>query len=236
MPEISRRSLAAGVGLLAGAMAVPAAAQQMLAVASAPKFRAQPLTFNPDKVKWLSAPSITEHHAIYAESISRLNAITEQLAQIDFAKAEPAEVGELKREQQAVYNSSLLHELYFDCIGDAPTSPSGVFAQAISRDFVSHDRWKAEFTAMGKSVTDGKGMGILASPPREKAINNPPAPDHATGPVGCVPLLVMDMYEHAYKADFAGDPAKYVDSFVQMVRWVTPERLYREAIRVCWGR
>jgi len=40
------------------------------------------------------------------------------------------------------------------------------------------------------------------------------------------------MYEHAYKADFAGDPGKYVDSFVQMVRWVTPERLYREAIRV----
>jgi superoxide dismutase len=47
-----------------------------------------------------------------------------------------------------------------------------------------------------------------------------------------VPLMVMDMYEHAYKADYGGDPAKYVDSFVQMVRWVTPERLYREAIRV----
>jgi superoxide dismutase, Fe-Mn family len=232
MPEISRRSLAAGVGLLAGAAAVPAAAQQMLAGARAPKFRAQPLTFNPDKVKWLSAPSITEHHAIYAESISRLNAITEQLAQIDFAKAEPAEVGELKREQQAVYISSLLHELYFECIGDAPTSPSGVFAQAISRDFVSHDRWKAEFTAMGKSVTDGKGMVILAYTPRDKRLINHLAADHATGPVGCVPLIVMDMYEHAYKADFGGDPAKYVDSFVQMVRWVTPERLYREAIRV----
>ena len=75
-------------------VAVPAAAQQLLAVASAPKFRAQPLTFNPDKVKWLSAPSITEHHAIYAESVGRLNAVTEQLAQIDFAKAQPAEIGD----------------------------------------------------------------------------------------------------------------------------------------------
>jgi superoxide dismutase, Fe-Mn family len=111
MPEISRRSLAAGVGLLAGAVAVPAAAQQLLAVASAPKFRAQPLTFNPDKIKWLSAKSITEHHAIYAESVNRLNAITEQLAQIDLAKAQPGEIGELKREQQEAYNSSLLHEL-----------------------------------------------------------------------------------------------------------------------------
>jgi len=232
MPEISRRSLAAGVGLMAGAAAVPAAAQQLLAVANAPKFRAQPLTFNPDRIKWLSAQSITEHHAIYAESVNRLNAITEQLAQMDFAKVEPGAIGELKREQQAVYNSSLLHELYFECIGDAPTSPSGVFAQAISRDFTSFDRWKAEFAAMGKSATSGKGMVILAYTPRDKRLINHIATDHAAGPVGCVPLIVLDMYEHAYKADYDGDPAKYVDSFVQMVRWVTPERLYREAIRV----
>jgi Fe-Mn family superoxide dismutase len=232
MPDISRRSLAAGVGLLAGAAAVPAAAQQLLAVANAPKFHVQPLTFNPDKTKWLSAQSIAEHHAIYAESVGRLNAIAEQLAQIDFAKAEPAEIGKLKREQQGVYNSSLLHEVYFECIGDAPTSPSGVFAQAISRDFTNIDRWKAEFAAMGKSVTDGKGLVILAYTPRDKRLINHIAADHRTGPVGCVPLIVMDMYEHAYKADYYGDPAKYVDTFVQMVRWVTPERLYREAIRV----
>ena len=107
-----------------------------------------------------------------------------------------------------------------------------MFAQAISRDFASFDRWKAEFAAMGKAVTDGKGMVILAYTPRDKRLINHLAADHATGPVGCVPLIVMDMYEHAYKADYNGDPAKYVDSFVQMVRWVTPERLYREAIRV----
>ena len=123
MPDISRRSLAAGVGLLAGAMAVPAAAQQQLAAADAPKFRVQPLTFNPDKIKWLSAQSIAEHHGSMPSSVNRLNAITEQLAQLDLAKAQPAEIGELKREQQGVYNSSLLHELYFECIGDAPTQP-----------------------------------------------------------------------------------------------------------------
>ena len=67
MPDISRRSLAAGVGLLAGAVALPAR-QQQLAAASAPKVRAQPLTFNPEKVKWLSAQSLAEHHAIYARA------------------------------------------------------------------------------------------------------------------------------------------------------------------------
>ena len=232
MPDISRRSLAAGVGLLAGAAVARAHAQPQLAVANAPKFRAVPLTFNPDKVKWLSVDAITKHHAIYAESVNRLNAITEQLAQIDPAKVEPREIGELKREQQVVYNSSLLHELYFECIGDAPTQPSGVFAQAIARDFGGMDRWKAEFAAMAKSVTDGTGLVILTYAPREKKLMNQLAAGHAAGPAGCVPLLVLDMYEHAWKPDYGNDSGKYVDSFMQMTRWVTPERLYREAIRV----
>jgi len=232
MTDISRRSLAAGVGLLAGAMATHVRAQTQLAVASAPKFRALPLTFNPDRVKWLSAESIEKHHGIYSDSVGRLNAITEQLAQLDPAKAEPREIGDLKREQQAVFNSSMLHELYFECIGDAPTQPSGVFAQAINRDFTSIDRWKAEFAAMGKSANDGKGLVILAYVPRDKKLINLFAVDHAAGPAAAVPLIVLDMYEHAYKPDFGSDVGKYVDSFVAMTRWVTPERLYREAIRV----
>ena len=232
MPEISRRSLAAGVGLLAGAMLSRADAQSQLAVATAPKFRAQPLTFNPDKIKWLSADAIARHYEIYGDNVNRLNALTEQLAQLDLAKVEPAKVGDLKREQQDVFNSALMHELYFECIGDAPTQPSGVFAQAISRDFSSLDRWKAEFAATAKSVTEGKGLVMLTYLPRDKRLINFLCPDHASGPAGCVPLAVLDMYEHAYKPDFAGDSGKYVDSFVQMMRWVTPERLYREAIRV----
>ncbi len=232
MPDISRRSLAAGAGLLVGAMALQATAQQQVAAAAATKFRVQPLTFNPEKIKWLSPKAITAHHEIYAGSVNRLNALTEQLAQVDFASAPLAEIGALKREQQAVYNSSLLHELYFECIGEAPTQPSGVFAQALIRDFGSLDRWKAEFAAMGMSLTDGKGLVILAYTPRDKRLINHLAADHATGPTGCVPLVALDMYEHAYQQDYGSDAAKYVDSFVQMVRWITAERLYREAIRV----
>ena len=232
MPYISRRTFAAGAGLLAGVMAVRVEAQPMLAAAAAPKFRAQPLTFNPDKIKWLSAPAITEHHTLYAEGVGRLNEVTDRLAQIDFAKSSPAEVGALKREQQALYNAALLHELHFECLGEAPTQPSGVFAQAIGRDFGSLDRWKAEFTALGKATTDGKGVVILAYAPRDKRLMNHLAADNAAGPVGAVPLIALDMDAHAYKADFGSDAGKYVDSFVQMIRWVTPERLYREAIRV----
>jgi Fe-Mn family superoxide dismutase len=233
MPDISRRSVAAGAGLLVGAWASHAAAQsQQLAAAGNAKMRVQPLTFNPEKIKWLSPDALTGHHEIYAGSTNRLNAITEQLAQLDFAKVPPEELGALKREQQAVYNSSILHEVYFDCIGEAPTRPSGVFAQALNRDFGSLDRWKGEFAAMGKSLTGGKGLVILAYTPRDKRLINHLAMDHATGPTACVPLIVLDMYEHAYQPDFSTDGGKYVDTFVQMLRWITAERLYREAIRV----
>ena len=232
MPDISRRSLAAGAGLLFGAMTVPAMAQQQIATANAPKVRAQPLTFNPEKIKWLSAQAIAAHHEIYVGNVNRLNAITEQLARLDFANVPPPELAQLKREQHDVYNSSLLHELYFECIGDAPTQPSGVFAQALSRDFGSLDRWKAEFAATGKGLTGGEGFVILAYSPRDKRLNNHLATDHSAGPVACVPLLAMDMYKHAYQTDYGSDTGKYVDSFVQMIRWITAERLYREAIRV----
>ena len=232
MPDLSRRSLVAGTGLLLGALALPATAQTQIAAANAAKFRAQPLTFNPEKIKWLSAKLIASHYEEYARAVGRLNAITEQLAQLDFANTQPSAIGDLKREQHLVFNSTLFHELYFECLGDAPTQPAGVFAQALSRDFGSLDRWKAEFTATGKALTGGSGLVILAYAPRDKRLIVHSAADYGMAPAAGVPLLVLDMYEHAYQADYGSDSAKYVDSFVQMIRWITAERLYREAIRV----
>jgi Fe-Mn family superoxide dismutase len=169
---------------------------------------------------------------LYVGNVNRLNAITEQLAQLDVTTVAPAEFGQLKREQQAVYNASVLHEIYFECLGEAPTQPSGVFAQALSRDFGTIDRWKAEFVAMGKALTGGSGLVILAYTPRDKRLINHLVPDHATAPVACAPIIAMDMYEHAWQPDYGGDAGKYVETFVQMIRWITAERLYREAIRV----
>jgi Fe-Mn family superoxide dismutase len=234
MPDISRRSLAAGAGLLAGAVALQASAQQQaVAAATTPKFRVQPLTFNPEKISGLSAKLITSHHDNnYAGAVNRLNAISEQLARLDFAETPAFTMNGLKREEHIAYNSTILHELYFECLGEAPTQPSGVFAQALARDFGSFDRLKAEFTATGKALGGGSGWVILAYAPRDKRLFTHWAADHGMAPAGGVPLLALDMYEHAYQMDYGADAGKYVDNFVQMIRWTTAERLYREAIRV----
>jgi superoxide dismutase, Fe-Mn family len=233
MPDIPRRSLAAGAGLLVGAMALQARAQQVAAAAGTAKFRVQPLTFNPEKIKGLSAKLLVSHHDNnYGGAVNRLNAVCEQIAKLDFANTPPFMVNGLKREEHIAYNSTILHELYFECLGEAPTQPSGVFAQALERDFGSLDRWKAEFAATGKALGGGSGWVILTYAPRDKRLFNHWAADHSMAPAGGVPLLVLDMYEHAYQMDYGADAAKYVDNFMQAIRWTTPERLYREAIRV----
>ena len=94
MPDISRRAaLGAGAGLLVGAMTLSASAQQ-IAAATTPKFRVQPLSFNPEKISSLSAKAIASHHGEhYAAAVNRLNALSEQLAKLDFA-ATPAATAE----------------------------------------------------------------------------------------------------------------------------------------------
>jgi superoxide dismutase, Fe-Mn family len=236
MPDIPRRSLAAGAGLLVGAMALPPLAQQVEQIATAaaaPKFRVQPLTFNPEKISGVSAKLITNHHdEHYASAVTQLNSISDQLAKLDFARTPPAALGDLKHQEHSAYNSTVLHELYFECLGEAPTQAGGVFAQALARDFGSLDRWKAEFAATGKALGGGSGWVILAYAPRDKRLFNHWAGDDSMAPAGCVPLAALDMYKHAYQMDYGDDAGKYVDTFVRAMRWITPERLYREAIRV----
>lgn len=237
MTDLSRRSLAAGAGLLAGALAVGARSQQMPPqVASAvpvPKATPKPLTLNPEKVKGLSADLLRNHHdKDYADAVKMLNAVGEELAKLDPSAVSPEKLGELKRNEQAAQNSTVLHEIYFDGLAEAPTQPAGLLAQALSRDFGSLDRWKAEFEGIGKSLTSGTGWVILTYTPRDKRLVNCRAESDSMAPAGGVPLLAMDMYEHAYGTDYGSDTAKYIAAFMQAIKWTNAERLYREAMRV----
>ncbi len=234
MSDLTRRSLAAGAGLLVGAFVSAARAQQQIAsIATAPKVAVKPFTFNPDKVQGLSAELLRDHHAReYGETVKKLNALNEELVHVDFAEADPGKIGNLKRDQHAAYNATILHELYFDGLSEAPSQPAGLLAQALSRDFGSLERWQAEFAATAKSLDRGSGWVTLAYSPRDKRLFNHWAEDDAMAPAGGTPLLAIDMYEHAYAADYGKDGPKYIDAFMKAIKWTNAERLYREAMRV----
>src|SRR5262249_18810384 len=113
-------------------------------------YEIKPLACDPKKLRGLSERLIVSHwENNYSGAVKRLNAITAQLASLDFATAPVFVVNGLKREELIATNSMILHELYFDGLGDGG-EPDTALRGALIRDFGSVERWRAEFVAMGK--------------------------------------------------------------------------------------
>jgi Fe-Mn family superoxide dismutase len=231
--NIERRNFIQSAGLLAGAAAAANLVGQPALAQSAPQtgakpmiYEAKPLSLDPKSIKGISEKVMVSHYENnYVGAVKRLNAIGAQLAELDFAKAPNFVINGLKREELIAANSMILHEVYFDSLGGAGR-PAGALADAIARDFGSLERWRTEFSAMGKAEGGGSGWVILAYSPRDKRLVNQWAADHTTTLAGGRPVMVLDMYEHAYHMDYGAAAAKYVDVFMEAIRWDNAVKLY----------
>ena len=194
-------------------------------------YQVKPLPFDPKSISGISEKDLVSHYENnYGGAVKRLNAIGAQLAELDFAKAPNFVINGLKREELIAMNSMILHEIYFDGLGGA-SRPGGALAEAIVRDFGSIERWRAEFSAMGKAEGGGSGWVILSYSPRNKRLVNQWAADHTTTLAGGRPVLVLDMYEHAYHMDFGAAAARYVDIYMEAIRWDNASALYDQYAR-----
>jgi Fe-Mn family superoxide dismutase len=180
-----------------------------------------PLAFKAHRLTGLSDTLMLSHYVNnYGGAVRRLNAITQRLAGLDWAKAPVFELNGLKREELIAMNSMILHEVYFDGIGeDGGGDPSGAFAQALERDFGSVAAWRTELTAMAKAQGGGSGWTVLSWSPRAGRLINAWAADHTHGVADGLPILAIDMYEHAYHLDFGAKAAAYVDALMATVHW-----------------
>jgi Fe-Mn family superoxide dismutase len=195
------------------------------------KFDVRPMPFDPKKIKGLSEKILISHYDNnYTGAVKRLNAIAEQLAGLDYAKAPGFLVNGLKREELIATNSMILHEVYFAGLGDE-SQPGAALAEALARDFGSVDRWRAEFVAMGKAEGGGSGWVVLTWDPRDKRLVNAWAADHTTTLAGGLPILVLDMYEHAYHMDYGAKAGDYVEAFMHAIRWANADTLYAQYSR-----
>ena len=154
-----------------------------------------------------------------------MNAITAQLAELDFGKTPIFLINGLKREELIATNSMILHELYFDGLGGDGIS-GGVIDEALTRDFGSVDRWQSEFVAMGKALRGGAGWVLLTYSHRDRRLVNQWAADHTHTLAGGTPILAMDMYEHSYQLDYGAGAETYVDAFMQNILWTNVARLH----------
>ena len=167
----------------------------------------------------------------YGGALRRLNAIGEQLASLDFDHTPPFVLNGLKREELAALNSTLLHELYFSGLGGDGV-PTAAMKEALAADFGSVDRWRSEFRAMGYALAGGSGWVVLTYVPRDGRLVNQYASEHSQAVAGGVPILALDMYEHAYHIDFGANARAYVDTVLRNIDWVGLEKRYEDARRV----
>src|SRR5262249_52055359 len=176
-------------------------------------FNMKPLSCDPARIKGMSERLIVSHYENnYGGAVKRLNLIEEKLAELNFDSAPGFVINGLKREQLVAMNSMILHELFFDGLGDE-SDPGTTLRDAITRDFGSYERWRSEFIAMGKALGGGSGWVLLSWSPHDRKLVNQWASDHCHTLAGGTPILALDMYEHSYHIDFGAKAATYVDTF-----------------------
>ena len=135
----------------------------------------------------------------------------------------------LKREELVAMNSMILHEAYFDSLVGAVRHEA--LGDAIARDFGSVDRWRAEFSAIGKGEGCGSGWVLLSYSPHDKRLVNQWAADHTNAVAGGRPVIALDMYEHAYHMDYGAKAGACVDAFMEAINWDNAQRLYERLNR-----
>lgn len=181
--------------------------------------RIVPLPFKPPRLEGLSERLLASHYENnYGGAVRRLNAIETRLRGLDWATAPVFEINGLKREELVAANSMILHEVYFDGLGGSGDA-EGELAATLERDFGSVAAWRAAFAACAKAQAGGSGWALLSWSDRHGRLVIQWAADHTHCLAGGVPILALDMYEHAYHLDFGAKAGAYVDAFMRNIHW-----------------
>jgi Fe-Mn family superoxide dismutase len=157
-----------------------------------------------------------EHH--YGGAVRTLNAVRHELARLD-ADAAGHRIGALKREELAAMGSVALHELYFGNLGGEGNKVPEPVAATLEAHFGSVWAWRREFVQAAQSLAHGSGWVALTYDRQAKRLWNLVAWDHSQAAIDAAPVLVLDMYEHAYHLDFGPNARAYTDAFMRNINW-----------------
>lgn len=183
-------------------------------------------TFNLSDLSGISNQTLEMHFKLYEGYVTNTNLLTERISEIladgQVDKEEMPAYSELTRRLGFEYNGMVLHEYYFGNMkkqggGDAPAGSR--FRSAVENSFPSYAIWRTDFASVGKMR--GVGWAIAFLNPATGTVSNHWVELHETGNVaGFVPLLVMDVWEHAFLLDYKpADRPKYIEAFMSNVDW-----------------
>lgn len=165
----------------------------------------------------LSEKQAAEHIKLYEGYLKKIEEIMKRLSEAEKeGNATYSEIRELKLEEGFCINAIKLHEMYFDNIASEKCIPREI-AKIIKNDFGSYEAWEREFIACALST---RGWVVLAYDWRDEKLHNYIADMHNQGGVwDTIPLLVLDMYEHAYFIDYGADKKSYIKWFTGHIDW-----------------
>jgi superoxide dismutase, Fe-Mn family len=188
-------------------------------------------TFNLSGLRGISDKTLEMHFKLYDGYVKQTNLLNEQIAKIledgKIDQEETPAYSELTRRLGFEYNGMVLHEHYFANLkkgADPEPGKSSSFRQACEDSFGDFKTWKVDFVGVGKMR--GVGWAIAYQDPRTRRVSNHWITLHEVGNVsGFRPLLVMDVWEHAYLLDYApADRPKYIEAFFANVDWSTVDQ------------
>jgi Fe-Mn family superoxide dismutase len=172
------------------------------------------------------------HLALYEGYINKINEIwNEPMTDGDREKANAtySKYRGLKKGETYALDGVILHELYFDNLGGTDNIQNGAILELINRDFGSYENWKNDFIACGKAA---RGWAILAYDQRSKSLIHILCDTHDEGIImNSYPLVVMDVYEHAYFVDYQNKKADYIDKFMMDINWSAVNRRAERLMR-----
>ena len=224
MEKLTRREalgglLATGAGFLTAPQKAVAQTEN-LPLAFQGKHQPKPLPFEAAKLKGISEKLIKSHwENNYSGAVKALNTIEQHLAALQKEKDLPPFIyGDLKREELIRTGSIVLHEQYFANLGGSGKA-DGNALKLIEKWFGSYENWESEFKRTANALSGGSGWTILAYNFHTQELHNFWQADHAQNEPFSRPVLVLDMYEHAYQMDYGAAAAKYIEAFMQNVNW-----------------
>ena len=187
--------------------------------------------FNLSSLNGISDETLEMHFKLYEGYVKETNNLTTRINEfIADGKVDQEELpaySELTRRLGFEYNGMVLHEYYFDNLksggGSGDPAQSTEFVKSAESAFASYDIWKADFVGIGKMR--GVGWAICYQNPSNGRLSNHWITLHETGNVaGFTPILVMDVWEHAYLLDYKpAERPKYIEAFFSNINWDTVE-------------
>jgi len=167
---------------------------------------------------------LKNHFTLYQGYVTNANKLMDTLASmLKEGKVGTPEYAELKRRMGWEFNGMRLHEYYFDNLGGkAALDKSGRLAKKLAENFGSYEDWEKDFRGTG--AMRGIGWVILYQDNVSGKLFNQWINEHDVGhPAGCVPILVMDVFEHAFMTDYGLKRADYIEAFFKNINWAIAE-------------